>query len=821
MRLTKYFAIAGAFIIAGSLMPLSAQEPSGEADHGVARLSTFAGDVTIQRADSGETTAAAVNAPMVAGDTITTDAGSRAEVQLDDANVVRLGDNSAVRLTELTSGRYQLEVAHGTVMYSVVRDSRVQAEISTPLMSVRPLQRGAFRISVFDDGRVEVTPRVGEAEIYTPRGVETLRAGNTMMVQGSPSDPEFQIVRSIQQDEFDRWNADRDRDLSQARSYQYVNPGVSGAADLDSYGRWVDMPQYGRVWSPSVGPDWAPYSNGRWVWTDWYGWTWVDYDPWGWAPFHYGRWFWGAGYGWCWYPGPYYARPYWSPALVAFFGFGGFHVGLGFGGPGFGWVPLAPFEACHPWWGRGFYGGYRNHNVLVNNINVVNNVNITNIYRNARVRNGVSVVNAGDFANGRFGNRLQVSGQQLRQASLVRGQVPIAPNSSSLRFSDRAATAMPRNNAFNRQFFSHNQPQQMNRVPFAQQQRSLAQVNRQAIMPRNGVNEGQFGGRQGSVGAGNMPRNAAMAPQRGIDTAQAGRTTGPVDSMRARPSTSPNERGGWSRFGSAPADRPAAGVNSRAEMPRNEAMRPGAGTAQPQRNAAPVDSMRGRPSTAPADSSWRRFGAAPNAGAAANSRAEMPRNEAAPRSQAMPRSVTPNTNNGSQWRRFGEPGPRASAPSSGGWRQPGDRPGSSYSPRSGSSGAQRYQAPPSGSYQRFSTPADRGGSQAYPRSEPRYSSPSYQSPRSYRPLQISPPIVRERSAPSYSPRSSGGGGFGGGGRVQSAPRSYGGGNYGGGGSRGSYSGGGGRSSSGGGGGGHSFGGGGHSSGGSGGHGNRR
>ena len=39
----------------------------------------------------------------------------------------------------------------------------------------------------------------------------------------------------------------------------------------------------------------------------------------------------------------------------------------------------------------------------------------------------------------------KMSGDQLRQASLVRGQVPIAPTTASLRVSDRATGAIPRN----------------------------------------------------------------------------------------------------------------------------------------------------------------------------------------------------------------------------------------------------------------------------------------------------------------------------------------------------------------------------------------
>ena len=760
MRHTPFLALGTAIILTGLLAPAHAQD-QGQSDRGVARVSVISGEVSIQRGDSGETSAAAVNAVLVAGDTVATGAGSRAEIQFDNANMARLASDSEVRLSELTPTRYQLQVARGTVMFSVVRDSRAQVEVSTPLVSVRPTGRGAYRISVFDDGRVEVTSRAGNAEIYTPRGVETVHQGSTMTVQGDPSDPQFQVVHAIAQDDFDQWNASRDQNLSRSRSYQYVSPEISGADDLDASGRWVDVPEYGRVWNPSVGAEWAPYRNGRWVWTDFYGWTWVDDEPWGWAPFHYGRWFWGAGYGWCWFPGPRYVHPYWSPALVAFFGFGGFHVGFGFGGGGFGWVPLGPFEACHPWWGRGFYGGYRDRNVLVNNINISNNVNITNMYRNARVGNGVTAVNGADFGAGRVHNMMRLSNNQLQQASLVKGQVPIAPTNASLRFSDRAATAIPRGNVSNGRFFSHNQPPQINRVPFAQQQRSLEQISRPANMTRTTApNATQPSMRaQGNVAAGNMPRAGT-----GVQPAQPSQgSIPPANAMRgSQPSTSsaPPVIGGWRRFGSGPATATGPAANA----PRS--VSPGGGT-MPQ--TMPRSGEPSKPNNDTASRGWQRFG----------------------ETQQSPRS--------------GAPAPQTN----GGWRQPGDRP--STSPRNAPPATQRFQSPSFGAgrgYQpNVDRPAiDRGGQQAYPRSEPRYnsapqynSSPRYESPRygsRQAPLQIAPPIVRERSTPSYAPRSGGsfGGSYNGGGRSQPAPRSSSG--YSGG-SHGSYGGGGGRSSGGG------------------------
>ncbi|WP_223653357.1 DUF6600 domain-containing protein [Hymenobacter psoromatis] len=96
---------------------------------------------------------------------------------------------------------------------------------------------------------------------------------------------------------------------------------------LSPYGQWVNDPDYGYVWLPSVGPNFQPYgSNGHWVYTD-YGWTWVSDYAWGWAPFHYGRWRFSDPYGWVWVPG--YR---WGPAWVAWRQSAGYY----------GWAPLGP-----------------------------------------------------------------------------------------------------------------------------------------------------------------------------------------------------------------------------------------------------------------------------------------------------------------------------------------------------------------------------------------------------------------------------------------------------------------------------------------------
>jgi len=114
---------------------------------------------------------------------------------------------------------------------------------------------------------------------------------------------------------------------------------------LSPYGSWVELPDYGWCWQPSVAvaqPDWRPYFNGgRWIWSD-SGWYWQSYYSWGWAPFHYGRWHLSSNCGWVWAPGT-----RWGPAWVTWRYYDGYC----------GWAPLPPAAVYSTGIGFSYYGG--------------------------------------------------------------------------------------------------------------------------------------------------------------------------------------------------------------------------------------------------------------------------------------------------------------------------------------------------------------------------------------------------------------------------------------------------------------------------------
>jgi hypothetical protein len=533
----RSLALTGALaLVAGLAVPAYAQE-AGDLQRGVARISLMDGQVSVRRGDSGDWVAGVINAPLMGDDRIAAGPNSRAELEMDSSNVLYLGGTSEIHLTALDYGRYQMELAHGTLTYRILRPSNANIEVDTPSISVRPSKIGTYRISVKDNGETEITVRAGDVEAFTPQGSQWVSAGQTMVARGPAANPEFQLITANPTDEWDRWCDSRGRRIAESPSSQHVPPGVYGTEDMDNAGTWVDNPDYGPVWRPTVPAGWAPYGCGQWVWEDWYGWTWVGCEPWGWAPYHYGRWFWGANYGWLWYPGVLGVRHYWSPALVGFFGFGG---GIGFGaGFGFGhvgWVALAPFEVFHPWWGRGYYGagGFnRGFNISAGNV--------SNIYRNARA-GGVSAVSSQDFRAGRFGTITRLGGQQLGSAGMVRGAMPISPTRANLSYSNRQASYTPRASE-GQHFFTHQQP------PAVQHSANFAQ-ERAANNAAENRSVGRSFGSSGASPTINRPQAGGTGGWRRFGQTEASPSAGArSQSNESRGSPGPNSSGGYQRFG--------------------------------------------------------------------------------------------------------------------------------------------------------------------------------------------------------------------------------------------------------------------------------
>src|SRR5580698_3949302 len=506
--------------------------PSGEApaasDHGVARMSMIHGAVSTQRGDSGDWSAAILNQPVVGGDKVSTGDGGRAELQLDFANILRLGSNSKANIANLTKDKIQIQVGQGIANFSAFKESETEPEIDTPNVAVHPAHNdGVFRIEVRPDGDTLVIVRKGEAQISTPKGIAEVHQGEMATVRGGVDDAQYKISTAPDADTWDRWNSDRDHMIRDAQSWKHTNQYYTGAEDLDANGTWQSSPDYGEVWVPNEPEGWVPYRDGNWVWEPYYGWTWVGYEPWGWAPYHYGRWMVYGG-GWAWWPGPVWGggfyRPFWAPAYVSFYGWGwGFGFGFGWGGwGGFGWLPIGPGDWFHPWWGGyggrfgliGFRGGFNHFGGFAPLHAGMRFSNIANLH-SAEVGRGLSTVNAGHFGAGRV-TAAAATREQLGGARMMAGNLPVVPSRASLSASGRAAAPSTVRNGSERFFGSvHNSGSRPG--SFEQQTASLRQSMQQShvgAVPAGGRMGGESAGR-GSNGAGTTVAGTMQKPGAG------------------------------------------------------------------------------------------------------------------------------------------------------------------------------------------------------------------------------------------------------------------------------------------------------------------
>jgi len=427
--------------------------PTGEGpaanDHGVARVSMIHGAVSTQRGDSGDWSAAILNQPVLGGDKVSTGEDGRVELQLDFANILRLGANSKANIANLTKDRIQIQASQGVANYTVFEESETEPEIDTPNVAVHPAHHdGVFRIEVRPDGDTLVIVRKGEAQISTPKGIAQIRQGEMATVRGNIDDAQYKISAAPVPDDWDRWNSDRDHIIRDAESWKHTNKYYTGSEDLDANGTWKDAPDYGQVWVPNEPEGWVPYQDGDWVWEPYYGWTWVGGESWGWAPYHYGRWMFYGG-AWAWWPGPVWGglyRPFWAPAYVSFYGWGGdFGFGFGWGGwGGFGWLPLGPCDWFHPWWGgyggrfgvvgRGGFNRYGGFAPLHSGTRFSNAAHISDPH----IGRALSTVNAGHFGAGRV-SAVPATGEQIRGARMMAGNLPVVPSRASLSASGRPA----------------------------------------------------------------------------------------------------------------------------------------------------------------------------------------------------------------------------------------------------------------------------------------------------------------------------------------------------------------------------------------------
>jgi hypothetical protein len=303
------------------------------------------------------------NTPVSVGDRLYAHDNSRTGIAFTGRNFARLEPDSSLDVLSLSHGRTQLALREGSAIFNIGEIGADELfEVATPFGAIDLQEPGLYEVGLRPDGSSWVSVLSGLAQVVGMTGSGQVGKGEMLSLLGQAATD--YVLSRLSPDYagglLDDYYAYQYPDLYDGRysdynaylndpyyydpsnrytSYQYVDDSIPGVWDLDQYGNWQTLSDYGYVWQPRVEEGWAPYQQGYWMMDDPYGLTWVADEPWGYAPYHYGRWV-NAGNQWYWVPDRVNTQPAYSPALVSFIPLAGENS--------VGWVPLAPGDSYAP-----------------------------------------------------------------------------------------------------------------------------------------------------------------------------------------------------------------------------------------------------------------------------------------------------------------------------------------------------------------------------------------------------------------------------------------------------------------------------------------
>ncbi|MCX5871155.1 MAG: FecR family protein [Deltaproteobacteria bacterium] len=362
-----------------TLLPLWAHAE----DLGYLRLSQLEGDVQIQSKGATEWFPATINLPIQTGDRLWVPKNAWAQVETREGSVIRIDEESSLEIQTMEKDSLQMYLSQGQAYLNFKKVDDAMLQMDTPISSIRIYDSSTFNVALAENGNTDLSVFRGTVNAENKSGEVSVDAGKMLsMDEGLPS-----IMDLGPPSEWEKWNRDWDESLAvDGDSEKYLPQELTGyERDLNKNGKWIETSEYGNVWTPTthISDEWAPYREGRWVWIgDDY--VWIASEPWGWAPYHYGRWAHISSHGWCWVPPP-RNEVYWGPGYVSWVATEN----------DVAWVPLAPAEVYYG------YGNYGPHSVNIVNVNIATVVVPGSNYRNAHVRDAVTVIPRDTFLTGK------------------------------------------------------------------------------------------------------------------------------------------------------------------------------------------------------------------------------------------------------------------------------------------------------------------------------------------------------------------------------------------------------------------------------------
>ena len=299
-----------------------------------ARMTLAEGPVEVEHPGTGERMPGERNLPVGQGFWVETQAAGRAEIELDEGSVVRLGPSTLAEfsdLTRLSTGqRISLVSLERGTLYATAEPAGLDAFVLVvPGLQINFLRGARVRLDT-GEGNSALAVLEGRVHFSSPAAEMEIREGHTVQLDPQSVD-RFQLFREVTAGMLDDWNEQRDREAAGLAAGTRLAGFPFSLGEIDAHGQWIEAASPGKVWQPRVPKGWAPFRLGRWRWYDALGYTWISSEPWGWLPYHYGGWTHRSDTGWVWAPGAEEA----------------FHAGMAYwlrAGTYVAWGPLEPAE---------------------------------------------------------------------------------------------------------------------------------------------------------------------------------------------------------------------------------------------------------------------------------------------------------------------------------------------------------------------------------------------------------------------------------------------------------------------------------------------
>ena len=407
-------AVVGAFIlvlvIAGVALLLTRGGSNAKANSiqpMAARLDKLDGSVGIARVVNGDQEPdwreATINTSITVGDRIFARDYAHASVALSAHNFVRLNPSTSLDVLALQDRQTQLALRSGSALFDVgALDSDGLYEVATPYGAVDFKQPGLYQVGLDGDNAI-ISVLNGLAQVVGQEGSGFISRGQVFTLVGTEAaqalastlapDTAGEIVDDYYRNRYPKIYNGRYRNYNTylsdpsfydpyrtSVSYQYLPADIPGLYDLDDYGEWLDVGDYGHCWAPRVSDGWAPYRSGYWDLDNLWGPSWVSYEPWGWAPYHYGRWAF-VNQRWFWVPTEVVTHHFYSPAPVAFIPVA----------DQIAWIPLGPGEVYVPRYYEDFRPRY------LASTEVIRVVSVQNTFVNFNAPGAITAVPVGSL----------------------------------------------------------------------------------------------------------------------------------------------------------------------------------------------------------------------------------------------------------------------------------------------------------------------------------------------------------------------------------------------------------------------------------------